>query len=84
MVHYFNQGGVFMWPILILLIIGIMISIERFISLTRASVNTRKFLAKVKEALARWCRRSAGRLFQHTRSCCLYFSRWSASFQTWC
>jgi biopolymer transport protein ExbB len=52
MVHYFNQGGVFMWPILILLIIGIMISIERFISLTRASVNTRKFLTKVKEALA--------------------------------
>jgi biopolymer transport protein ExbB len=52
MVHYFNQGGIFMWPILILLIIGIMISIERFISLTRASVNTRKFLTKVKEALA--------------------------------
>ena len=51
MVHYFNQGGIFMWPILILLIIGIMISIERFISLTRASVNTRKFLAKIKDAL---------------------------------
>jgi len=52
MVYYFNQGGIFMWPILILLIIGVMISIERFISLTRASVNTRKFLAKVKEALS--------------------------------
>lgn len=52
MVYYFNQGGAFMWPILILLIIGVMISIERFISLTRASVNTRKFLAKVKEALS--------------------------------
>jgi biopolymer transport protein ExbB len=52
MVYYFNQGGAFMWPILALLIIGVMISIERFISLTRASVNTRKFLAKVKEALA--------------------------------
>ena len=51
MVEYFNQGGAFMWPILVLLIIGIMISIERFISLTRASVNTRKFLAKVKDAL---------------------------------
>jgi len=51
MVYYFNQGGAFMWPILIMLIIGIMISIERFISLTRASVNTRKFLAKVKDAL---------------------------------
>lgn len=52
MVYYFNAGGEFMWPILILLIIGIMISIERFITLTRASVNTRKFLAKVKEALS--------------------------------
>jgi len=52
MVEYFNQGGAFMWPILILLVIGIMISIERFISLTRASVNTRKFLAKVKDALS--------------------------------
>jgi len=52
MVYYFNQGGAFMWPILVMLIIGIMISIERFISLTRASVNTRKFLAKVKDALS--------------------------------
>lgn len=40
-----------MWPILIALIIGLMISLERFISLTRAGVNTRKFLAKVKEEL---------------------------------
>ncbi|MBN1480060.1 MotA/TolQ/ExbB proton channel family protein [candidate division KSB1 bacterium] len=52
MVSYFNQGGAFMWPILALLIIGVMISIERLISLTRASVNTRKFLAKVKDALS--------------------------------
>jgi len=52
MVHYFNQGGIFMWPILIVLVVGIMISIERFISLTRASVNTRKFLAKIKDALS--------------------------------
>ncbi|MBN1559722.1 MotA/TolQ/ExbB proton channel family protein [candidate division KSB1 bacterium] len=52
MVSYFNQGGAFMWPILVLLIIGVMISIERLISLSRASVNTRKFLAKVKDALS--------------------------------
>ena len=51
MVYYFNAGGAFMWPILIALIIGLMISLERFITLTRAGVNTRKFLAKVKEAL---------------------------------
>lgn len=51
MVEYFIQGGEFMWPILILLIFGVAISIERFISLTRASVNTRKFLTNVKSAM---------------------------------
>jgi biopolymer transport protein ExbB len=40
-----------MYPILACLVIGVAISIERFISLARASVNTRKFLAKVMGAL---------------------------------
>ncbi len=52
MIEYYQQGGGFMHPILALFIIGLMISIERFITLTRASVNTRKFLSKVKEALS--------------------------------
>lgn len=51
MVEYFIKGGEFMWPILILLVIGLMISLERLWTLTRASVNTRKFLKNVKEAL---------------------------------
>jgi len=51
MLESFAQGGFFMWPILICLILGIAISIERFISLTRASVNTRKFLNDVTTAL---------------------------------
>ncbi len=51
MVEMFIQGGGFMWPILILLIVGIGISIERFISLSKASVNTRKFMASVTNAL---------------------------------
>ncbi len=51
MVQYFIDGGDFMWPILILLVIGLMISIERLWTLTRASVNTRKFLKNVKESL---------------------------------
>lgn len=51
MVQYFIDGGSFMWPILILFIIGLMISLERLWTLTRASVNTRKFLRNVKEAL---------------------------------
>ena len=51
MVRYFLEGGLFMWPILALLVIGLAFSIERFWTLTRASVNTRKFLSKVKMAL---------------------------------
>lgn len=51
MVEYFVNGGEFMWPILACLVFGLAISVERFISLSRASVNTRKFLAKVTGAL---------------------------------
>lgn len=51
MVELFNDGGPFMWPILGLLIIGLAFVIERFWTLTKASVNTRKFLAKVRAAL---------------------------------
>jgi biopolymer transport protein ExbB len=40
-----------MWPILVLLVIGLGFSLERFWTLTRASVNTRKFLIKVRQAL---------------------------------
>ncbi|MBD3377068.1 MotA/TolQ/ExbB proton channel family protein [candidate division KSB1 bacterium] len=51
MVEMFESGGDFMWPILVLLIIGLAISLERIWTLTRAGVNTRKFIAKVKDAL---------------------------------
>lgn len=51
MVDLFLQGGGFMWPILILFVIGLAFCIERFWTLTRASVNTRKFLAKLHNAL---------------------------------
>ncbi|MDP8228920.1 MAG: MotA/TolQ/ExbB proton channel family protein [Candidatus Electryoneaceae bacterium] len=51
MVDYFIKGGNFMWPILFALIIGIMFSLERFWTLTRATINARKFTKKVKDAL---------------------------------
>ncbi len=51
MTELFLNGGPFMWPILGLLIIGIGFSFERLYSLTRASVNTRKFLARLHTAL---------------------------------
>lgn len=51
MVEYFLRGGFFMWPILACLVFGIAISIERLWTLTRASINTRKFLERIKTAL---------------------------------
>jgi biopolymer transport protein ExbB len=51
LVDYFNEGGGFMWPILFCLIIGLAISIERIVTLTRSGLNTRKFLVKIKQAL---------------------------------
>ena len=51
LVRYFNEGGDFMWPVLIILIVGLAIAFERVISLNRADVNTRKFIVSVKGAL---------------------------------
>ena len=51
LVRRFNEGGGWMWPILIVLIIGLAIAFERILSLNRADVNTRKFMSRVKEAL---------------------------------
>ena len=52
LVNYFNQGGEFMWPVLIILIIGLAIAFERVIQLILADVNTRKFIVDVKNALS--------------------------------
>lgn len=51
LVDYFNQGGDFMWPVLICFIIGLAIAFERIITLNRADINTRNFILEVKKAL---------------------------------
>ena len=51
MMKLFHDGGVFMWPILILLLIGFALSLWKLFVLSLASVNTRKFLIKIKSAL---------------------------------
>lgn len=51
LVEYFNQGGSWMWPPLVCLILGLAIAIERIITLNLADVNTRKFILQVKAAL---------------------------------
>ncbi len=47
----FIAGGLFMWPILGCLVLGLAFVIERMWTLTRARVNTKDFIIKVKKAL---------------------------------
>jgi biopolymer transport protein ExbB len=51
LVERFNEGGPWMWPVLVCLIIGLAISFERIISLNLADIDTDAFVARVKEAL---------------------------------
>jgi biopolymer transport protein ExbB len=51
MTDYFVQGGGFMWPILGVLILGIMIIVVKSITLTMQSVNAKAFTRKVHDAL---------------------------------
>ena len=51
LVYRFNEGGLYMWPVLITLIVGLAIAFERILSLNRADINSQKFMARVKEAL---------------------------------
>lgn len=50
-VDYFNQGGPWMWPVLVTFILGLAIFLERIITLNLADINTRKFVINVQNAL---------------------------------
>jgi len=67
MIDYFIKGGFFMWPILIFFIFGLGVSIERMWSLTRASINTKKFLAKIQTALREGGVEAAKEICENTR-----------------
>ncbi len=63
----FQAGGIFMWPILACLVIGLGFVIERFWNLTRARVNTKDFIVKVKGALDEGGIEAAKELCSNTR-----------------
>lgn len=67
MVQYFIDGGTFMWPILGLLIFGLGFALERLYTLFRASVNTKKFIHKVRTALHEGGYKSAVEVCKKTR-----------------
>jgi len=51
MVHYFLEGGGFMWPILITLLFGIGFAIERFYSLMMSAVDSKSFFDEITNAI---------------------------------
>ena len=51
MVELFQKGGPFMWPLLFALVLGVAVALERLWTLSRASIDTKKFFAAVQEAL---------------------------------
>jgi biopolymer transport protein ExbB len=63
----FVAGGFFMWPILVSLVIGLGFCFERTWTLTRASINTKKFIVDVKAALDKGGIEEAIKLCQNSR-----------------
>ena len=51
MVDYFVKGGPFMWPLLFFLVLGLIFALERIWTLSRASINSRKFTQRIRDAL---------------------------------
>ncbi|MBN1153862.1 MotA/TolQ/ExbB proton channel family protein [candidate division KSB1 bacterium] len=67
MIEMFVDGGGMMWPILICLIIGLAISIERLWTLSRASINTRSFMSKIQTAMKEGGVKAAAEVCENTR-----------------
>jgi len=51
LVEKFNEGEAWMWPVLVALILGLAIFLERVITLNLADINTRKFILDVQQSL---------------------------------
>jgi biopolymer transport protein ExbB len=47
----FQQGGIFMYPLLFFSVLALTVIIERFIVLTKAKINVNEFLTKIRKAL---------------------------------
>ena len=67
MVYYFNKGGFLMWPLLGLLVIGLVIAIVKLWTLFRARINSRKFLKDILEAVKKDGTQKAIDLCERTR-----------------
>ncbi|MCE2447073.1 MAG: MotA/TolQ/ExbB proton channel family protein [Candidatus Latescibacteria bacterium] len=67
MVELFQDGGWAMWPLLILLIIGVAVAIERLFNLSRSSIDAANFFANLEETFANEGPDAAAELCSQTR-----------------
>ncbi len=67
MLDFFYAGKWAMWPLLAILVVGMAVIFERFFALSRASINTRKFLQNIKIALREEGITSAQEICANTR-----------------
>jgi biopolymer transport protein ExbB len=66
-IKFIEGGWEFMTPILICMIVGLAISIERIVTLTLSSTNTKKLVIKVEDALKNGGVESAKEVLRNTR-----------------
>lgn len=67
MVDLFNDGGWAMWPLLVLLIFGIAVTIERMITLSKAAIDASEFFENLENALRAGGPERAAALCSETR-----------------
>ena len=65
--QFIAGGTTYMWPILICLILGLAISIERIITLNLATTNTKKLLGSIEDALSKGGVNAALEVTKNTR-----------------
>ncbi|MFM1921200.1 MAG: hypothetical protein RLZZ303_2834 [Candidatus Hydrogenedentota bacterium] len=66
--EFMTEGGILMWPILFCSIVGVAIAIERFISLRRASIDTREFMDTMRQVLRQNRMQEAIEICEHTNA----------------
>ena len=78
MVELFHDGGWAMYPLLILLIIGVGVAAERLFNLSRSSIDAANFFTGPRRGTQKRGTRRRGRaLLEYARSGCLGYPRWA-------
>lgn len=67
MLQLFTDGGWAMWPLAFLLILGVAISFERLVTLSRAAIDAKGFFEQLEEALRSGGAEKAAQLCADTR-----------------